>query len=127
MLGVRDATELANDPWTGILLKAALPSSPEVFFDRSGPMAVKPDSRRAYHRFFLRAQAVLRGREEDYGVYVKDISRVGLGFLSPRQLLPRQRVRLDLSEGKTFELQITRCRRIREQCYECGGLFVLTS
>jgi len=78
-------------------------------------------------RFYLRSQAILQRGETYMGVYTADASRQGLCFLSPIQLLPKERCRIRLPKTKDFQVEIVRCRRLDEACYECGAIFVLGS
>jgi hypothetical protein len=45
--------------------------------------------------------------------------------MSPVQLLPKERCRIRLPNTKEFQIEIVRCRRVDEGCYECGAMFVL--
>ena len=82
------------------------------------------DSQRTYHRFYMRSKAVLTRGEERLGSFTKDVSRQGVGFLCPVQLMPLERVRLRLPSAE-LNLEVARCRRIADDCFECGARFVL--
>jgi hypothetical protein len=52
-----------------------------------------------------------------------DVSRQGIGFLSPVQLMPKETWKLRLPTGAEYELRICRCRRESDNCYAFGGKF----
>jgi hypothetical protein len=105
--------------------KPRLPDEMSGFFDQHGTLQARPGCRRAYLRFYLRSKAILQRDENYLGVYTVDASRQGLCFLSPVQLLPKERCRIRLPKTKDFQIEIVRCRRIADSCYECGAMFVL--
>lgn len=113
--------------------RVRLPENPEVFFARRGPLVSRYDDQRRFPRFFLRTEAALVVRAclpacprsgDVYRIYVKDISRSSVAFLYHEQLFPRERADLLLSDGKLRPLQIVRCRRLQEECYEVVGHFI---
>ena len=57
---------------------------------------------------------------EPLGVYIRDVSRRGIGFVSPVQIYPEETVRILLA---TFwiRLLVVRARRVGPGCYEIGG------
>ena len=67
----------------------------------------------------------MRRGSESLGTYTIDVSPMGVGFYSPVQLYPRERVTVDFGSYGEMELQILRCRRLRKQCYSCGGTFTV--
>ncbi len=123
--------DLSNDQgvmklaWEKVEQKAQLPEEMSDFFDQYGAVPARPDCRRAYHRFFLRGKGILQRQNTYLGVITADASRQGLRFLSPVQLLPKERCRIRLPKTKEFQIEIVRCRRISDGCYECGAMFVL--
>lgn len=123
--------DLSNDQgvmklaWEKVELKTVLPDSLKDFFDQSGAMPALPGCRRAYHRFYLRGKGILQRQNSYLGVITADASRQGLRFLSPVQLFPKERCRIRLPKTKEFQIEIVRCRRIADSCYECGAMFVL--
>lgn len=125
MLDLGDDQNLMQFAWDKIEQKTCLPDELKDFFDQHGAMLARPGCRRAYHRFYLRGQAILQRQETLLGVYTSDASRQGLCFLSPVQLLPKERCRIRLPSTKVFQIEIVRCRRIADRCYECGATFVL--
>ena len=58
-----------------------------------------------------------------YAAYTTDVSRQGVGFLSPRQLMPKEKWTLKLPNGAEYELLVTRCHLESENCFACGGRF----
>jgi hypothetical protein len=127
MLGLSNEKRLMEKLWEAAEATLVLPE-PEAkyFFEFKGPMPSGHfDNRRSYHRFYLRDKAILTRNRTTLGVYTTDFSRQGIGFLSPRQLLPRERVQLILTSGVEYFLQVARCRRRSENLFECGGRFVV--
>ena len=125
MLDLSNDQSLSGVAWEAVEQKPRLPEQMKDFFDQMGPMPVHPRCRRAYQRFYLRGRAVLQRQGTYLGVYTADASRQGLRFISPVQLLPKERVRIRLPNTKEFQIEIVRCRRVDECCYECGAMFVL--
>ena len=123
--------DLSNDQsvmklaWEKVELKTRLPDEMKDFFDQHGAVPARPGCRRAYHRFFLRGKGILQRKDSYLGVITADASRQGLRFMSPVQLLPKERCRIRLPKTKEFQIEIVRCRRVSEACYECGAIFVL--
>lgn len=111
--------------WEKAAHKACLPKKFTDFFERHGAVRAREGCRRAYLRFYLRGQAVVDRQGDQLGVFTTDASRQGIGFLSPVQLLPKERCRIQLPKTKGFQIEVVRCRRIDEHCYECGATFVL--
>lgn len=111
--------------WEKVELKASLPEHMTDFYEQYGPVPARPGCRRAYLRFFLRGKGILQRKDTFLGVITADASRQGLKFLSPVQLMPKERCRIRLPKTKEFQIEIVRCRRVEEGCYECGAMFVL--
>lgn len=59
-----------------------------------------------------------------HGVYTTDFSRLGCGFLHSEQLFPGERLRLILLTGVRRTIEVARCRRIDETCFEVGARFL---
>ena len=125
MLDISDDQSLMKAAWEKVEQKPCLPDELKDFFEHHGAMPVRPDCRRAYHRFYLRGKGILQRRDVYLGVYTADASRQGIKFISPVQLLPKERCRIRLPKTKEFQIEIVRCRRIADSCYECGAMFVL--
>jgi hypothetical protein len=94
------------------------------FFEMKGPLPARAGCRRAVPRFYMRGKAVLQLEDRYLGVYTVDTSRRGIRFISPIQLLPKLRVVLWVPNVKELQVEIVRCQRFGERCYDCGGVFV---
>jgi hypothetical protein len=125
MLDVSDDQSLMQIAWEKVDKKAVLPADLHNFFDQYGSIASRPGCRRAYNRFYIRGQAILQRNETYLGVYTADASRQGICFFSPVQILPKERCRIRLPRTKDFQIEVVRCRRVADDCYECGAMFVL--
>jgi hypothetical protein len=125
MLDISDDQSIVELEWDKLKQKPCLPEDLLDFFEHHGAVPSRPDCRRAYHRFYLRGKGILQRQGIYMGVYTADASRQGLRFLSPVQLLPKERCRIRLPKTKEFQIEIVRCRRICDGCYECGAMFVL--
>jgi hypothetical protein len=124
MLDLSDEARLIDDMWTAADVTLQLSDAQEEeFFEPTGPLSRYFDDRRSFHRFYLRSRAILKRGDSTLGVYTVDFSRQGIGFLSPRQLLPKEQVQLLLPNGMDYEFCVARCRRLRPGCYACGGIF----
>lgn len=127
MLGLSDEVRVVVELWTTTDAKLELTDEEaETFFEPSGPAPSYFDDRRGFHRFYLRSKGILKRGDATLGVYTTDISRQGIGFLSPWQLLPKERLSLLMPNGTEYEFRISRCLRLRTGCYACGGLFTAT-
>jgi hypothetical protein len=125
MLGLSDEQNVIAIAWDKVEQKTRLPGELRDFFDRAGAMPAQHGCRRAYQRFYIRGKAILRYKESHLGVYTVDASRQGLCFLSPVQIFPKERCRIQLPKTKEFQIQVVRCHRIDDGCYECGAMFVM--
>jgi hypothetical protein len=125
MLELTHDQNLLDDVWEKVELKTRLPENMDGFFDQIGLMPHHSGCRRAYQRFFFRAKAILRWNDTLLGIYSADASRGGVRFLSPVALLPKQRARIRLPSTKEFQIEIVRCTRVDEACYDCGAVFIL--
>ncbi len=127
MLDCRNEPCVIELHWDSATHQARLPEKFTDFFERHGTVRAREGCRRAYLRFYLRGQAIVDRRGDQLGVFTTDASRQGIGFLSPVQLLPKERCRIQLPKTKGFQIEVVRCRRIDERCYECGATFVLAA
>lgn len=127
MLELSNEQRLMEKLWASAEARLELPAHmAEQFFQFQGPMPQGHfDNRRSYHRFYLRDRAILTRKDSTLGVCTTDVSRQGIGFLTPVQLLPKEQVQLLLTSGIEYDLQITRCRRRGDSFFECGGKFVV--
>ncbi len=127
MLGISHETKLSVQLWKSLPSRASLPCPLEEFLDiQIGQRAVF-NSKRLHARKPLRTAAIALLADGLHACYVKDISRMGVGFYAPINLLPKKIVRLWLPNGKILQLSITRCRRRCDNCFECGGTFHLAT
>jgi hypothetical protein len=110
--------------WDTVELSARIPASMPDFFERKGPTPVRAPDRRAFRRFYLRSKAILRSDDKFLGVYTVDASRKGIRIFSPLQLLPKLHVWLRMPGIQEFEVEIVRCCRLEERCYDCGAIFI---
>jgi hypothetical protein len=125
MLELGHEQQLVAELWEASEKRVSLPETmEEQFFQSQGPTPLYYDNRRSYHRFFMRGKAVLTRGDKQIGTFTKDVSRQGVGFLSPVQLLPQERVRLRVPTAE-LNLQVARCRRVTEGCFDCGAKFAL--
>jgi hypothetical protein len=125
MLDICDDQSVIELAWEKVDQKACLPDEMKDFFDQAGPVHSRPGCRRAYHRFYLRGKAILQRQNSYLGVFTADASRQGICFMSPVQLMPKEKCRIRLPKTKEFQIEIVRCRRVADSCYECGAVFVL--
>jgi len=127
MLELHNGQRLLDALWESTSAKVVLPESiATAFFEAHGPERLFYDNRRCYHRFHMRGKAVLKRGRSLLDAYTKDISRLGVGFLSPVPLLPRERVKLRIAAAE-LSVEVMRCRRIDARCFECGAKFVFAA
>ena len=127
MLEVDNGQTLINDLWEASSAKVQMTEAMRKdFFAPKGLMPSYFDNKRTYHRYFMRGKAVLRRGSTLIGTFTRDVSRQGVGFLSPVQLMPKERVSLRLPVTE-LQLEVARCKRIAKGCYECGARFSLHS
>jgi hypothetical protein len=125
MLELDDGKKMIEELWEKTTAKVELSDSlRKRYFAVQGPMPTYYDNQRTYHRYFMRGKAVLQRGDALFGTYTKDISRQGVGFLSPVQLLPKEIVKLRLPTTE-LSLEIARCRRVEPGCFDCGARFAL--
>jgi hypothetical protein len=125
MLDLSPGQNLIDIAWDQVDVKTRLPADMADFFEQLGLTPHRSGCRRAYQRFFIRGKAILRWRETHYGVYSADASRGGIRFLSPVEMAPKERARIRLPNTKEFQIEIVRCQRVEESCYDCGAIFAL--
>lgn len=125
MLELDHGQKLMNDLWEATTPKVTLPEAlQQEFFGAQGPEPVFHSNKRCYHRYFMRGKAVLKRGKAMIGTYTKDVSRQGVAFFSPVALLPKERVKLRLVTAE-LSLEVTRCKRLDPNCFECGAKFAL--
>ncbi|MCO6043514.1 PilZ domain-containing protein [Aeoliella sp. ICT_H6.2] len=123
MLDISSQEQLNVPNWGSLPDKVQLPQRLVDFLEKEGPMPVKPDSRRGYHRMYLRSRAVMLYHDRFYAVYLSDVSRTGAGFYTPVQVLPASSVQLWMEDGQCFRVRARNCTRMGDRCYRCGGVF----
>ncbi|HEY2251494.1 MAG TPA: PilZ domain-containing protein [Planctomycetaceae bacterium] len=104
-----------------------------IFFrTEAGMPPPKPDERRRFPRLQLRQKAVMDLRQTlpaverpraFHCIYVRDISRTGIGFLHADELFPGEECQLWLPQ-KQLNVNIVLCRRQGPRCYVIGARFV---
>ena len=125
MLEFDNGQKLMNDLWEATAIKVELPDDLRpTYFGPQGPAPLYHDNRRTFHRYYMRGKAVLKRRTSIIGTYTKDVSRQGVAFLSPVPLLPKERVKLRVPMAE-LSLEVSRCRRLNPNCFECGAKFAL--
>src|SRR5690606_4014590 len=122
--------ERSDDPRLGLLEWEALEPKPQIpsnlndFFKRRGPGGIHADCRRRYARLYLRRPAILQRQDGTrLAAYSIDVSRTGIGLLSPVQMLPGDVCSVRLPETRWIPIQVMRCRRLARQAYVCGAVF----
>jgi len=117
----------------GLKCQVELPPSWKDFFDRSGRMLTSFDEQRRFPRSYLRTKAALEYRQSFpalarhstwHGVYSASMSRGGMSFLHFEQLFPKEQMNLVLLDGKLRPIEVVRCRRVQERCFEIGAVFI---
>lgn len=126
MLAVSNKPNMIAEAWEAADMIVQLPESlGSRFLEKHGPMPLYHENKRGFHRHYMRGKAILKRGQSTLGTYTKDISRQGIGLLSPVQLLPLERIELMLPNGATLHLEVTRCRRIDKNCFDCGARFAI--
>ncbi len=106
-----------------------LPIEWSDYFEQRGEVASFVEDQRTNQRLMIRTHGLmwfdqslpfLSREDRVFGVYTRDFSRLGCGFLTPFELYPEERVRIILP---TFwvQLHVVRARRITSKCYEIGA------
>jgi PilZ domain len=116
--------DVSEQLWNSVPSRAKLPFDAEEFFAARGVAGAHYETRRQFHRMHMRETGILLRGVDRHGIYTKDVSPMGVGFLSPVQVFPCERIRLLLHDQTKLDLELRRCRRIEVDCYECGAVFV---
>jgi hypothetical protein len=110
-----------------------LPMPEWEFLDKRGPLPVSPNEARRFQRLYFRTRATMRVLptipafqcvEHAAGVYTRDVSRVGIGFLSPEQLFPNEQVVMKVAQLGEMLVTVATCRYVGPKCYSVGATFV---
>ncbi len=97
----------------------------------TNPPQPTADDRRRFPRHAMRVRAVMELRKTlpaierkraFHCIYVRDISRTGIGFLHADELFPGEQCRLWLPQ-KQLHVNIVLCRRKGPNCYIVGAQF----
>lgn len=100
--------------------------------DRKAFVAVHEEPRR-FRRCKFCASAALEYRQSFqsmrrpstwHRIYTVNLARGGLSFLHSEQLFPQERAGIILLDGGDHDIEIVRCRRIQDRCFEIGARFV---
>lgn len=78
--------------------------------------------KRKFVRLRCQGRAILDRQAERLAVYVVDLSRSGIGILSPVQLFPSELVQLTTPDRR-LPLCVVRCVRLGPDCFHCGCRF----
>jgi hypothetical protein len=124
MLDEHFSTAVIDVDWKNVATRAQLPCTEDDYFGSTGATPTSPDSRRSYRRIRARGQVLIQRGSNTLAGYTVDVSPAGIGFYSPLQLYPKERVTVAFDGYGSFELQMSRCRRVRQHCYSCGGTFI---
>ena len=127
MLGERVTREIIDQLWDSLGCKIALPKGEEEYLREKESTPAVYLERRRFHRFNFRQRAIMEKDGVPFAIYTKDISREPLGFLHAEQLFPCECVTVCLRNGRRLPLEIVRCRRLAEHCYECCGTYAKDS
>ena len=106
-----------------------LPLEWSDYFEERGEIASYVDDDRNNQRLKIRTHGILwfdeslpfcKRDRNPLGIYTRDFSRQGAGFLSSIEIYPEEVVRIALP---TFwvQLHVVRARRITSKCYEIGA------
>ena len=130
------------DAITKLPCEIELPESLSNFFEISGLSQSSAGDKRLSARWKNRTVAgllyrttfpVLPRSEEWHPIYLKDLSRTGAGFVHSEQLYPLERMRILLIDERSSRLlrnnclrtvEVVRCRRVQDKCFEVGVRFV---
>ena len=113
--------------------KIAIPEEWSDYFEVTGRPAVFADDQRLNQRLGIRICRVMwfeksipiRPRTNaPVGIYTRDFSRQGTGFISLCEIYLEEQVRIVLP---TFwvQVRVARTRRINSRCYEVGAILLL--
>jgi PilZ domain len=109
-----------DEAWTQLPVRAAVPS--KDYLEVTGPAPAHPNERRRFVRFRCRGRAILEKDAQSMAAYTADISRSGMGIISPVQLFPHERVQVTTVRQK-LPMIVIWCLRLGKDCYQCGCRF----
>lgn len=121
------------DSDTDLPLLVQLPEQMSGFFSEAGYLETVFCELRGQARLRVRCISVLESeflppflgiKQRRAKVFIKDLSRSGLGLLSHEQLWPCETFFVVL-QGRRLNVRVVRCRKLAQACFEVGGV-VLT-
>ncbi|TWU37399.1 PilZ domain-containing protein [Novipirellula artificiosorum] len=126
-------SECLNQWIHSVAWEIELPSEWSDYFDGNGETGVViAEDERSNQRVGIRRRALLwpelhlpfveRG-DVPVGIYTRDFSRSGAGFLSPIEFYPEEEVRIVVPHF-WVRVRVTRARRVGETCYETGAVLM---
>ncbi len=110
-----------------------MPSSPEEYFSVSGAVPTMWQDQRRFVRKHLRVVAAIQYRRslpahprsaQWHKVVTRDLSRNGVSFLHSEQIFPLEQLLLVLPDCKPRCIEVVRCRRLGDQCFQVGASFI---
>ncbi len=123
-----------DQAWDELECRILIPGKFLAIFQNEGATQTVMDDLRRFPRYHYHMRAVLHYRqtlpsmprgEERYLVLTKDLSRSGLSFLHEQQLFPRERMAVDLAGGRHIDIEVARCIKHNDRCYEIGANFLV--
>jgi hypothetical protein len=124
MLDYKLSATVSDSAWKIATALAKIPKSEEEYFAETGAAPETEDTRRRFRRMRVRGRAIIVQGDEKYGVFTIDVSPMGIGFCSPVQLLPKEKISFFCEQSELLQLEVRRCIRTDEQCYNCGAVFL---
>jgi hypothetical protein len=123
MLGLSNESTLTEQDWHALSSKVDLPDSISQHLRLQGHDGAMMGCQRRYARLPVHKMAILIDGADQHACVSKDVSRIGMGFYSPVDFLPKKTMRLWLPSGQIVSLRVMRCRRHAKNCYEIGAVF----
>ena len=132
-VAVAPANEAFDVAFVRLECRISIPREWLEEFERGGALPTATDELRRYPRFHFRSRAILIYRTTlpalprkpgRYVVLTKNVSRQGICFLHEEQLFPTERMTLWLPSGGQTEVEVVRCMRVNERCYDVGVRFL---
>ena len=124
-----DYSQRLNDLFAQVQWDIQLPDEMSDYFANNGEASISfPTDERSNQRIRIRTRALLwsevalpfRPRHlAPSGIYTRDFSRTGAGFLSAIEFFPEEELRVVLP-AFWVRLRVTRVRRLGDSCYEVG-------
>ena len=119
--------------WEELECRIVVPRQYVSDFHKEGALHTMQGDGRRFPRFHYHVRGVLHcrqtfpampRREERYLVLTKNLSRCGLSFLHEQQLFPHERMALNLAGGKHVDIEVARCKKHNDRCFEIGAVFL---